>query len=113
MFKISQYPEDSTLTNDQANLYLNTWPDIPVHEKQNTQYKPCASQLPSASSRKSVLRSNGRSSGGNGSEVQEVVERLGLAKDGEALGPKKHIYTESACSSSNQNTFSKAIFRLF
>ena len=67
-----------------------------MHGKQNTQYKPEVSQLPpSASNRKSGLRSTGRSSAGNGSEVQEVVERLGLAKDGEALGPKKNTFTRN------------------
>jgi hypothetical protein len=74
--------------HDYASLNLDT---SGAHKEQNTQHKPCESQASplSASNRKSGLRSNGRSSGGNGSEVQEVVERLGLTKDGEVLGPKK------------------------
>ena len=45
--------------------------------------KPLESQL--ASNKNSGFRSNGRSSGGNGSEVQEVVGGPGLVKDGETL----------------------------
>ena len=50
--------------------------------------KPLESQtVLFASNKNSGFRSNGRSSGGNGSEVQEVGGGPGLVKDGETLEP--------------------------
>ena len=86
----------------QENIFLWGHP-VPTNEqhlsgKQNTRYKPRESQVPLASNKKSASRSTGRSSGGNGSEVQEVVERLGLTRDGGTLGPKKEYRcTRLAC----------------
>ena len=77
-------------------------------------YKPLESQPLLFVSNKN----SGRSSGGNGSEVQEVVGGPGLAKDGETLGPKREYkigtcYLISSTTLDCQTCFALACYKLF